>query len=60
VFCWRSNRAVEPGSVASPNSDYDARFICVHPRDQYVSVAFEEQHDVIEYRIVIELDINGW
>lgn len=56
--------AVESGSrawgFASPNSDYDARFIYAHPKDWYVSVGLEEQRDVIEYPIVDEIDINGW
>lgn len=56
--------AVESGSRAwgfsSPNSDYDARFIYVHPRDWYLSVGLEEQRDVIEYPIVDDIDINGW
>ncbi len=56
--------AVESGSrawgFASPNSDYDARFIYVHPRDWYLSVGLEEQRDVIEYPIVDAIDINGW
>ena len=56
--------AVESGSrawgFASPNSDYDARFIYVNRRDWYLSVSLEEQRDVIEYPIVDEIDINGW
>lgn len=56
--------AVESGSrawgFASPNSDYDVRFIYVHPKDWYVSVGLEEQRDVIEYPIVDDIDINGW
>jgi predicted nucleotidyltransferase len=56
--------AVESGSrawgFASPNSDYDARFIYVHRPDWYLSVSLEEQRDVIEYPIVDEIDINGW
>ncbi len=56
--------AVESGSrawgFASPNSDYDARFIYVHPRDWYLSVGLEEQRDVIEYPIVDDIDLNGW
>ena len=56
--------AVESGSrawgFASPNSDYDARFIYVHRRDWYLSVSLEEQRDVIEYPIVDDIDINGW
>jgi predicted nucleotidyltransferase len=56
--------AVESGSRAwgfeSPNSDYDARFIYVHPRDWYLSVNLEDQRDVIEYPIVDDIDLNGW
>lgn len=56
--------AVESGSrawgFASPNSDYDARFIYVHPKDWYVAVDLEEKRDVIEYPIVDEIDISGW
>jgi predicted nucleotidyltransferase len=56
--------AVESGSrawgFASPNSDYDARFIYVHPRDWYLSVNLEDQRDVIEYPIVDDIDLNGW
>jgi predicted nucleotidyltransferase len=56
--------AVESGSRAwgfeSPNSDYDARFIYVHPRDWYLSVGLEEQRDVLEYPIVDDIDLNGW
>lgn len=56
--------AVESGSrawgFASPNSDYDARFIYVHRPEWYLAVGLEEQRDVIEYPIVDELDINGW
>nr|WP_295777497.1 nucleotidyltransferase domain-containing protein [Rhodoferax sp.] len=46
--------------LASPNSDYDARFIYVHPPEWYLSVGLEEKRDVIEYPIVDEMDINGW
>ena len=56
--------AIESGSrawgFASPNSDYDVRFIYVHPQDWYLSVALEDKRDVIEYPIVDEIDINGW
>jgi uncharacterized protein len=56
--------AVESGSrawgFASPNSDYDARFIYVHPPEWYLSVDLEEKRDVIEYPIVDDLDVNGW
>ena len=54
--------ACESGSrawgFASPDSDYDVRFIYVHPREHYLSV--DEQRDVIELPINDLLDINGW
>lgn len=56
--------AVESGSrawgFASPNSDYDARFIYVNRPEWYLSVGLEEKRDVIEYPIVDDLDVNGW
>ncbi len=56
--------AVESGSrawgFASPNSDYDIRFIYAHPKDWYVAVNLEEKRDVIEYPIIDEIDISGW
>ncbi|WP_345842527.1 nucleotidyltransferase domain-containing protein [Shewanella algae] len=56
--------AIESGSRAwgfeSPNSDYDVRFIYVHPKDWYLAVDLEDKRDVIEYPIVDEIDINGW
>lgn len=54
--------AVESGSrawgFASPDSDYDVRFVYVHPREWYLRV--EPQRDVIEEPIDGDLDINGW
>ena len=54
--------AVESGSrawgFASPDSDYDVRFIYVRPREAYLRL--EKQRDVIELPIEGELDINGW
>ncbi len=54
--------ACESGSrgwgFASPDSDYDVRFIYVHPLPWYLQVS--EQRDVIELPISGELDINGW
>lgn len=56
--------AIESGSrawgFASPNSDYDVRFIYAHPKDWYLDVNLEDKRDVIEYPIVDEIDINGW
>ncbi|MYN01260.1 nucleotidyltransferase domain-containing protein [Pseudoduganella sp. DS3] len=56
--------AVESGSrawgFASPNSDYDVRFIYAHPSNWYLAVDLEEKRDVIEYEIVDDIDLNGW
>lgn len=54
--------ACESGSrgwgFASPDSDYDVRFIYVHPLAWYLQVS--PQRDVIELPISGLLDINGW
>ncbi|MGB4811929.1 MAG: nucleotidyltransferase domain-containing protein [Methylophilaceae bacterium] len=57
--------AVESGSrawgFASPNSDYDVRFIYVkNDKNWYLSVDLEDKRDVIEYPIVDDIDLNGW
>lgn len=56
--------AVESGSrawgFASPNSDYDVRFIYARPSEWYLAVDLEERRDVIEYPIVDDIDLNGW
>lgn len=54
--------AVESGSrawgFASPDSDYDVRFIYVRRKEDYLKL--EEVRDVIEFPIDDVLDINGW
>lgn len=55
--------AAESGSrawgFASPDSDYDVRFIYAHPRDWYFSIA--EARDVIERPLDSRLvDLAGW
>lgn len=54
--------AVESGSrawgFASPDSDYDVRFIYVRPVEDYLRL--EDYRDVIEWRLDDVLDINGW
>jgi len=56
--------AIESGSrawgFASPNSDYDVRFVYVRPKDWYLTIDVEDKRDVIEYPIVDDIDINGW
>ena len=54
--------AVESGSrawgFASPDSDYDIRFIYVRPMEEYLRI--DESKDVIEWQLDDILDINGW
>lgn len=54
--------ACESGSRAwgfpSKDSDYDVRFIYIHPPEWYLSII--EKRDVIELPINNLLDINGW
>ncbi len=54
--------ACESGSRAwgfpSSDSDYDVRFIYLHPLEWYLSI--EKRRDVIERPITGVLDVNGW
>lgn len=55
--------ACESGSrawgFASPNSDWDVRFIYVHPRDWYLSI--EDRKDMLDFGVdENELDLTGW
>ena len=53
--------AVESGSrawgFASPDSDYDVRFIYVRPKEFYLRL--DKTRDVIEWQLDDTLDING-
>ena len=54
--------AAESGSrawgFASPDSDYDVRFLYVRPRSFYLKL--EKTRDVIEWQLDDVFDINGW
>ncbi|WP_281851168.1 nucleotidyltransferase domain-containing protein [Dyella sp. GSA-30] len=54
--------AAESGSrawgFASPDSDFDVRFVYAHTQDWYLSVF--EQRDVIERMLPGDLDVSGW
>lgn len=56
--------ACESGSrawgFASPDSDYDVRFVYVHDKDWYLSFDVERLRDVIECPIEDDIDCNGW
>ena len=53
---------IESGSrawgFASPDSDYDVRFIYVRPQEFYLRL--DKTRDVIEWQLDDTLDINGW
>ena len=54
--------AIESGSrawgFASPDSDYDVRFVYVRRKEDYLKL--NEPRDVIEWQLDEVLDINGW
>lgn len=54
--------AVESGSrawgFASPDSDYDVRFVYVRPLEYYLGL--EAKKDTLEWEMDEVLDINGW
>lgn len=53
---------VESGSrawgFASPDSDYDVRFLYLRPSEYYLKL--EKTRDVIEWQLDDTLDVNGW
>lgn len=55
--------ACESGSrawgFASKDSDWDVRFVYLHPPDWYLAIDLEHKKDVIE-KTVGDLDISGW
>ena len=56
IYCVESgSRAWE---FASPDSDYDVRFIYVRNKEDYLKL--NKNRDVIEWRLDDVLDINGW
>jgi predicted nucleotidyltransferase len=56
--------AVESGSRAwgfpSRDSDYDVRFIYIHPKDWYLSINVDVRRDVIERPLEDLIDASGW
>ena len=60
-YCVTVLFASETGSRAwgfpSPDSDFDVRFIYMHPQDWYLSI--DEKRDTIEY-LNGDLDLVGW
>ncbi len=58
LYCCESGSRA--WGFASPDSDYDVRFIYVRPQDWYLSFDVESKRDVIEYPIVDEIDCGGW
>ena len=54
--------AVESGSrawgFASPDSDYDVRFIYIRPQNDYLQL--QPRQDFIDWELDETLDINGW
>ena len=56
--------ACESGSRAwgfpSADSDYDVRFLYVHPLEWYLSIDLKRKRDVIERSLTDAIDMSGW
>ncbi|TVL98477.1 MAG: hypothetical protein CV087_21220 [Candidatus Brocadia sp. WS118] len=62
--CVKILYACESGSRAwdfpSTNSDFDVRFLYLHPKNWYLSIDLELKRDVIERPINDQIDLSGW
>ncbi|MEP9411091.1 MAG: nucleotidyltransferase domain-containing protein [Candidatus Brocadia sp.] len=62
--CVKILYACESGSRAwgfpSTNSDFDVRFLYLHPKNWYLSIDLEQKRDVIERPINDQIDLSGW
>lgn len=62
--CVKILYACESGSRAwgfpSANSDYDVRFLYLHPQNWYLSIDLEQKRDVIERLTNDRIDLSGW
>lgn len=56
LFCAESGSRA--WGFASPDSDYDVRFVYVREKEYYLKL--DETRDVIEWQLDDTLDINGW
>lgn len=56
LFCAESGS--RSWGFASPDSDYDARFVYVRPTEYYLALG--KTRDVIEWQLDDVYDINGW
>lgn len=56
IYCAESGSRA--WGIASPDSDYDVRFVYVHKREHYLRL--DPQRDVIEWMLDDVLDISGW
>ena len=56
LHCIESGRRA--WGFASPDSDYDVRFVYVRPAEYYLRL--DKTRDVIEWQLDDTLDINGW